>query len=201
MKLTNLNDLLVEQLRDIYFAEKHITKALPKLAKASSSVELKQAFTDHLEETRQHVSRLEQVFELLNQPVKAKRCPAIIGLIEEGGEMVDEKAEPDVRDAGLIAAAQRVEHYEIAAYGCARAFARRLGLDEIADILTQTIDEEGACDQKLTELAENRVNAAAVAPLNHDGSAQTPAASNGRKPSGRSGAKKSSTRGRARTSS
>lgn len=169
MKLANLNDLLVDQIRDIYFAEKHLTKALPKMARAATSDDLKEAFNHHLDETRNHVTRLEQVFEMLDQAPKAKRCPAIIGLVEEGGEMIDENADPEVRDAGLIAAAQRVEHYEIAAYGCARAFAKRLGLDDVAEILSQTIEEEGAADHKLTELAEGHINDDAVAAA-HNGS-------------------------------
>jgi ferritin-like metal-binding protein YciE len=162
MKLTTLDDLLLDQIKDIYFAEKHLTKALPKLARAAESDELKRAFTDHLKETQQHVVRLERVFKMLGAVPKAKRCPAIIELIEEGGEMIDEDANPEVRDAGLIAAAQRVEHYEIAAYGCARAFAKRLGLQNVADILTQTIEEEGNADKALTAIAEGRVNDAAA---------------------------------------
>lgn len=164
MALTTLHDLLVDQIKDIYFAEKHLTKALPKMARAATDPDLKAAFQDHLAETRVHVERLEQVFGLLDLPPKAKRCPAMLGLVEEGGEMIDEDADPEVRDAGLIAAAQRVEHYEIAAYGCARAFAKRLGLAEIARILTATIEEEGACDKTLTKLAEGGINTAAVDP-------------------------------------
>lgn len=162
MSLSTLNDLLIDQLRDIYFAEKHLTKALPKMAKAANHPELRAAFENHLEETRGHVERLESVFEMLETPARAKRCPAMLGLIEEGSEMINEDAEPDVKDAGLIAAAQRVEHYEIAAYGCARAFAKRLGLRDIERVLTQTIEEEGACDQALTRLAEGHVNTAAM---------------------------------------
>lgn len=172
MSLTTLHDLLVDQLRDIYFAEKHLTKALPKLARAAQSRELKSAFEDHLEETKEHVVRVEQVFEMLGVSPKAKRCPAIIGLVEEGGEMIAEDADPEVRDAGLIAAAQRVEHYEIAAYGCARAFARRLGLSNVERVLGRTIDEEGACDKKLTRLAEGGINRAAISP---DDSSSAPA--------------------------
>jgi ferritin-like metal-binding protein YciE len=156
--LTTLDDLLNEQLQDLYNAEKQLTKALPKMAKAASYPELKKAFQDHLAQTEGHVSRLEQVFESLGQPVKGKTCKAMKGLIEEGAEAIDEDALDTVKDAALIAAAQRVEHYEIAGYGTVRTFAQSLGHDQAARLLQQTLDEEGAADKLLTKLAVTQIN-------------------------------------------
>lgn len=158
MKLHSLEDLFVEQLRDLYDAEKQLVKALPKMAKAASSEELRDAFGEHLDQTRGHVERLEQVFDLFGKKARGKTCEAMEGLVDEGAEMIDADAEPMVRDAGLIAAAQRVEHYEIAAYGCLHTWARQLSKHEIAEILEQTLNEEKATDQKLTHLAEGAVN-------------------------------------------
>jgi ferritin-like metal-binding protein YciE len=154
----NLNDLLVHELGDLYDAEYRLTEALPKMAEAASSQQLKSAFQDHLRETEQHVHRLEQVFDRIGCSAKRETCPAMKGLIAEGEQMISATGNDKVRDAGLIGAAQRVEHYEIAAYGTARNFAQQLGMSEVAQILQQTLDEEGACDKKLTSIAESFVN-------------------------------------------
>jgi ferritin-like metal-binding protein YciE len=154
-KMKTLKDLLTEQVKDLYYAEKQILKALPKMIKKASSAELKAAFEGHLEETEVQVERLEKVFEMLDLPARGKTCPAIDGIIEEGKELMQEEAEPPVMDAGLIAAAQKVEHYEIASYGCVRTYANLLGLNKISELLQETLDEEGATDHKLTAIAEN----------------------------------------------
>jgi ferritin-like metal-binding protein YciE len=162
MKLNTLEDLFVEQLRDLYDAENQLVKALPKMAKASSCDKLKSAFESHLEETKHHVERLEQVFKTLGQKASGKTCAAMKGLVTEGSEMISENAAPDVKDAGLIAAAQRVEHYEMAGYGCVRTWARQLGKTEAVRLLEQTLNEEKAADQKLNTIAESHVNQQAV---------------------------------------
>jgi len=156
--LNNLEDLLIDQLKDLYNAEAQLTKALPKMAKAATNPELKQAFQKHLSQTQEHVSRLEQVFESLGAKAKGKTCYAMKGLVEEGAEAISEDATDSVRDAALIAAAQRVEHYEIAGYGTVRTYAESLGHKEAASILQQTLDEEGETNKLLTELAESCVN-------------------------------------------
>lgn len=161
-KMQTLDDLFLEQLRDLYSAENQIVKALPKMAKYASSEELKSAFEEHLEQTKGHVERLEEIFERLGARSKGKKCEAMEGLLEEGKEILSMNAEPSVRDAAMIAAAQRVEHYEIAGYGCARTFARLLGDQEAADLLQQTLDEEGETDQKLTQIAESTINVEAL---------------------------------------
>lgn len=158
MQMESLQDLLVDQLKDLYNAENQLIKALPKMAKAATNAQLQQAFTTHLEETRGHVDRLEKVFEVLGESAKGKTCKAMKGLIEEGKEMMEEDAEPEVMDAGLIAAAQRIEHYEIAGYGCVRTYAQMLGNDQAAQLLQQTLEEEGLTDKKLTDLAESVIN-------------------------------------------
>ena len=155
MKGTNLRDLLVEELKDLYSAEQQMVKALPKMAKAASSDDLRSAFEEHLEQTKGHVERLERAFELLDLPAKAKKCAAMEGLIEEGKELIEEGLPENVLDAGLIGAAQKVEHYEIAAYGTARTHAELLGMSDVADLLQQTLDEEKQTDEDLTELAED----------------------------------------------
>lgn len=152
--LRNLRDLLVDELRDLHNAESQLVKALPKMAKAASNEELKEGFTEHLEQTKGHVDRLERCFKLLGMAAKGKTCHAMKGLVEEGGEAIDADAPDAIRDACLIGAAQRVEHYEIAAYGTARAFAQTLGETKVADLLQDTLDEEGETDKKLTALAE-----------------------------------------------
>ncbi len=157
-KLNNLQDLLVEQLQDLYDAEQQLTKALPKMAQAATSSQLQTAFNDHLAQTEGHVRRLEQAFEQLGEKAERKTCKAMQGLIAEGDEVIKEKGDPQVKDAALIAAAQRVEHYEMAGYGSVRTFAQTLGLFEVASLLQQTLDEEGAADKKLTKIAESSVN-------------------------------------------
>jgi ferritin-like metal-binding protein YciE len=155
MKLKSLEDLYVDQLKDLYNAENQLLKAIPKMAKAASSRELKTGFEKHLKQTEGHVSRLEQIFDELDSSPRGKKCKAMEGLIEEGAEVIKEDADPDVKDAALIAAAQRVEHYEIAGYGCVRTYAKLLGNDKAAKLLQQTLDEEGDTDKSLTKLAES----------------------------------------------
>ena len=162
MKLDSLEMLLVEQLRDLYNAEQQLIKALPKMAKAATNPDLRQGFEEHLEQTRGHAQRLEAIFAEMDVKARGKKCAAMEGLIEEGKELMEEDAEPEVLDAGLIAAAQRVEHYEIAAYGTARTYAQVLDLNKPAKLLQQTLDEEKETDQKLTELAESSINARAA---------------------------------------
>jgi ferritin-like metal-binding protein YciE len=156
--LNDLNDLLLEQLKDLYNAEGQLTKALPKMAKAAKDPQLKQAFEKHLAQTQEHVARLERVFESLGERAKGKTCHAMKGLIEEGSEAISEDAVDSVRDAALIAAAQRVEHYEIAGYGTVRTYAETLGHKDAAKLLQKTLDEEGETDKLLTRLAETCVN-------------------------------------------
>ncbi len=165
MKLKTLHDLYVDELKYLYNAENQLLKALPKMAKAASDPQLAQAFTDHLEETTGHVDRLEKIFKKLDASPKGKKCKAMEGLLEEGKDLMAEDAAPSVMDAALIAAAQRVEHYEMAGYGCVRTYARLLGYEEAADLLQETLDEEGTADKKLTDLAETIINAEAVAPV------------------------------------
>jgi len=155
VKINSLHDLYVDQLRDLYDAENQLVKALPKMAEASASDELREGFEEHLEQTRGHVQRLEQIFERLGEKPKGKKCKGIEGLVKEGSETLDEDMQEDTKDAGIIAAAQRVEHYEIAAYGTVRTYADLLGLDDDARLLEQTLEEEKETDQKLTQLAEN----------------------------------------------
>src|SRR5579862_973787 len=158
MKIESMEDLFLGQIEDLYDAERRLVKALPKMAKAATSEPLRAAFESHLEATKGHVERLERVFSELQMKPKAKTCEAMKGLIAEGDEMVKEVPESALRDAGLIAAANRVEHYEIAAYGSARTFADILGLTEAAALLEQTLQEEKNADQKLTQLAESMIN-------------------------------------------
>jgi len=162
MSLRTMEDLLVHELKDLYNAENQIVKALPKMVKAANSPELQKAFEDHLEETKNQVQRLEEIFQQLELPQRGKKCKAMEGLLEEGKDVVDEDAEPHVKDAALIAAAQRVEHYEIAGYGTAQAFANLLGHETIAELLHQTLEEEKGADVKLTQLAETAINMEAV---------------------------------------
>jgi len=163
MKLNSLEDLFVHELQDLYDAEHQITKALPKMAKAASSPELKRAFETHLEETRKQIERLAQVFDLLGKPAKGKKCEAMNGLLEEGENLMSEDAEPEVLDAGLIAAAQKVEHYEISGYGSVRTWAQTLGHIEASELLQQILDEESATDEKLNQIARS-INSAARTP-------------------------------------
>jgi ferritin-like metal-binding protein YciE len=163
MKLESLEALYIEELRDIYNAENQLVKALPKMAKAASSPELKKAFEEHLEQTQEHVDRLEEIFKKLDKKPSGKTCHAMKGLVEEGSEIIEHEGEDHVIDAGLIAAAQKVEHYEIASYGTVRTWAEILGEDDAAELLQQTLDEEGETDKRLTELAEEIVNVEAAA--------------------------------------
>jgi ferritin-like metal-binding protein YciE len=162
MKLDTLRKLYVEELRDIYNAEQQLVKALPKMAKAASSDDLRDAIETHLDETKGQVERLEQIFEALDESPKGKTCKAMKGLIEEGSEILEEKGEESVIDAGIIAAAQKVEHYEIATYGTLRTWADLLNEDEAAGLLQETLDEEGEADKKLNDLAEEIVNPEAL---------------------------------------
>jgi len=161
MEVTDLQELFLEQLKDLYSAEKQLMKALPKMAKKANSPKLAKAFEAHLEETKVQAERLERLFEHLEAPARGRKCKGMEGLIEEAQEIMDE-AEGDALDAGMIAAAQKVEHYEIASYGTVRTYARLLGDDWAASLLQQTLDEEGRTDKKLTELAENEINLQAV---------------------------------------
>jgi ferritin-like metal-binding protein YciE len=163
LKLESVEDLFLAELRDLYDAENQLLKALPKLAEAASAPSLKLAFSRHLEETKGHVGRLDRVFRELDVKPSGETCEAMKGLVKEGEEFIQAKGEPSVRDAGLIGAAQRVEHYEMAGYGTARTLAKRLGFQEIATTLQQTLEEEGEADRKLTAVAENEVNVKAIA--------------------------------------
>lgn len=154
MKMKNLEELYVDQLKDLYSAEKQLVQALPKMAKAANTPELRQAFNEHLEQTHEHVNRLEQIFSRLGSSPGRKKCKGMEGLIEEGQEAIKLEGDMRVKDAALIAAAQRVEHYEIAGYGTVRTFAEHLGFHEDRALLQQTLDEEGDTDKKLTSLAE-----------------------------------------------
>jgi ferritin-like metal-binding protein YciE len=162
MKLNTLKQLYIEELRDLHSAENQLLKALPKMAKGASSEELKLAFENHLDQTKVHVERLEEIFEHLDETPKGKTCQAMKGLVEEGSEILEEEGEESVLDAGIIAAAQKVEHYEIASYGTVRTFAQLLGEDEAAELLQETLDEEGEADKLLTQLAQDMVNPEAL---------------------------------------
>jgi ferritin-like metal-binding protein YciE len=157
-KMNTLEDLFMDLLKDLYSAEKQLVKALPKMAKAAQASDLRQAFQEHLAETEGQVERLDQIFTDLEGSPRGKKCVGMEGLIEEGNEIMQENAEPDVMDAGLIAAAQKVEHYEIASYGTARTWAQQLGHDRAARLLQETLDEEGEANKKLTQIAESHVN-------------------------------------------
>jgi ferritin-like metal-binding protein YciE len=163
MSAENLREALVEEIRDIYNAEKQLVKALPKMAKGAESDELRAAFEEHLEETEGQVTRLERVFELLDEKPRGKHCAGMAGIVEEGSEKLQEDMEGSVLDACLIGAAQKVEHYEICAYGTAIAWAEALGLSEVVEVLNETLEEEKAADEKLTALAESGINQAATA--------------------------------------
>lgn len=163
MSMNSLSDLLEDELKDLYSAEKQLLKALPKMAKKATTPALQKAFTSHLKETEGHVARLEKIGELLEVKLTGKVCKAMQGLVEEGSEVIKENGTPSVLDAALIGAGQRVEHYEIAAYGATRAMAQALGQTKVVSLLQQTLDEEGAADKKLTAIAEGEVLSAAAA--------------------------------------
>jgi ferritin-like metal-binding protein YciE len=162
MKLNTVEQLYISELRDLYSAENQLLKALPKMAKGASSPELKGAFEKHLEQTKGHVERLEQIFQQLDENPRGKTCHAMKGLIEEGSEILKEDGEDSVLDAGIIVAAQKVEHYEIASYGSVRTFANLLGKDEEAKLLQSTLDEESETNEILNGLAESVVNPEAL---------------------------------------
>jgi ferritin-like metal-binding protein YciE len=155
MEMDSLRKLYVDELKDLYSAEKQILQALPKMAKKATDAQLKKGFETHLEETRMQVERLDRIFELLGKSPRGKKCKGMEGLLEEGKEMMQEDMDPEVMDAALIAAAQRVEHYEIAGYGTVRTYAQLLGEDQHVKLLQQTLDEEGNTDKKLTQLASS----------------------------------------------
>jgi len=160
--IKTLDDLFVHTLQDIYYAEQQITKALPKMIAKVTDPQLKQAFQSHLAETRNHVSRVEQVFEMHGESLKAVTCPAIDGIISEANEIMGDASDPEVLDAAALASAQAAEHYEITRYGTLAAWARQLGRNDCASVLEQNLNEEKAADQKLTAIAEARVNRVAV---------------------------------------
>ena len=161
MKLETLTDLYIHQLKDLYSAEKQLIKALPKMAKAATNEKLRAGFELHLEETKEHAVRLEQLLSAHKQTTRGPKCKAMEGLIEEGKELMEEEADPEILDVGLIGAAQKVEHYEIAGYGTARSLAELIGDKDGQKILQQTLDEEGATDKKLTDLALSEINVSA----------------------------------------
>ncbi|HEY8937444.1 MAG TPA: ferritin-like domain-containing protein [Cyclobacteriaceae bacterium] len=155
---SKLEKLFEEELKDMYWAEKALTKAIPKMIKKSTSEELAKALQDHLAQTEEHVSRLEEVFHILEKEPKEKKCEAMHGLIKEAEQIINESEEGVMRDAGIISAAQKVEHYEIASYGTLRTFANTLGIQDAANVLQRTLDEEKAADDKLSEIAESEIN-------------------------------------------
>jgi len=162
MSMKNLQDLMIEELRDMYHAENQLVKALPKMATAASTPALKEAFERHLQQTQNQVSRIETIFEELGGDPRGKRCKGMEGIVSEGAEVLEKEGPGGVIDAALIAAAQRVEHYEIAAYGCIRSYANLLGLSDIAKLVDQSLEEEEAADHLLSELAETEVNTMAL---------------------------------------
>ena len=157
-KMQTLDDLYTNMLKDLYSAEKQLDKALPKMAKNAQASDLQRAFQEHLKQTEGHVERIERIFSDLGSSPRGKKCVGMEGLVEEGNELLQEQIDPDVLDAGLIAAAQKVEHYEIASYGTVRTWAERLGYNQAAQLLQQTLDEEGDANKKLTQLAESHIN-------------------------------------------
>ena len=163
MKLENLQQLFVKELRDLYDAENQITNALPKMIQTAHNPELKSALQEHLQVTQQQVSRLDQIFQKLNQKASGETCKGMKGVIKEGEEIVSAGGDPSTVDAGIISAAQRVEHYEMAGYGTVRTYAQLLGMDDAAELLQETLDEEGAADKKLSGIAEE-INVEAEAP-------------------------------------
>jgi ferritin-like metal-binding protein YciE len=156
--MNSLRDLYVEELKDLYNAENQILKALPKMIRAATNTDLQRAFSQHERQTQQHVKRLDRIFRMLGETPRGKKCKGMEGLIEEGSDLIKERPDPDVLDAGLISAAQRVEHYEIAGYGSVRTYARQLGEEDQASLLQETLDEEGETDKILTALAESSIN-------------------------------------------
>jgi ferritin-like metal-binding protein YciE len=162
MELDTLKDLYIHELKDLFSAEQQLVKALPKMAKAASNKELANGFQQHLEQTKEHAQRLQQILSSHEQTTRGYKCKGMEGIVAEGAEMIEEEADIEVKDAGLIAAAQRVEHYEMAGYGTARAYAELVGDSEGANLLQTTLEEERQTDQKLTELAKSAINVAAA---------------------------------------
>lgn len=178
MKAESLQDLYLEQLKDLYDAENQLIKALPKMAKAASSAELRNAFEEHLEQTKEHARRIETIFEGMGEKAKGQKCEAMEGLVKEGSEVIDKDMGEGVKDAALIAAAQRVEHYEMAGYGCVRTYANLLGDNEAADLLEQTLQEEKEADELLGGIAE-QINVAI--PQGRNGNAKRTGNASGRR--------------------
>jgi ferritin-like metal-binding protein YciE len=172
VEINRLKHLYVEELKDLYGAENQLVEALPKMAKASSSEDLRAGFEAHLDQTKEHVARLEKIFKALGESPQGKKCKGMAGLIKEGAEMIEEDPAPEELDAGLISAAQRVEHYEIAAYGCVRTYAKLLAEDQAATLLLQTLEEEKETDKKLTQLS-GRINIEAADSKESNGKAKT----------------------------
>ncbi len=195
--MESVRELLIEQMRDLYDAEKQLVKALPKLAKTASNEQLKEAFESHLEQTRGHVQRLERAFEILDQKARSKPCQAMKGLIEEGKETMGEDLEEALMDSAIIGAAQKVEHYEIAGYGTLKTWARSLGLDEVAELLEATLEEEKEADQKLTEVADGILMEAEAADQSEEEAEEEVASSPRKRAGSRSG---NGARGRRRAS-
>jgi ferritin-like metal-binding protein YciE len=163
MEIDSLQKLYLEELKDLYSAEKQILQALPRMAKKVSNPDLRRAFEEHVEVTKKQVERLDKIFERLERSPRGKKCKGMEGLLEEGKEMMQEDMDPEVLDAALLSAAQKVEHYEIAGYGTVRSYAQLLGEEEDARLLQETLDEEGETDKKLTQLAESTINVEATA--------------------------------------
>ena len=177
MKLTTLEKMLEDQLKDLYSAEAQLIKALPKMAKSASTDSLREAIENHLEETQVQYERLDQIGEIMGAKLSGKKCKAMEGLIEEGKEVLEAEGDPAILDAAIIAAAQKVEHYEIGSYGTARTLAEELGMDDVAKLLQETLDEEGAADEKLTSIAVDEIYPQLLAEQKSD---DEPKASNGR---------------------
>ena len=194
MELETLRALYVDELKDLYSAEGQILKALPRMIKAASSRELQRAFTEHERVTRKQVQRLERIFKDLDESPRGKKCHGMEGLLEEGKELISEKPQPDVLDAGLISKAQHVEHYEIAGYGTVRAWAQQLGYDRHVELLTESLDEEGEADKTLSQLAESSINIDAVNPGNDAAGDREVAVASAREASARSRKTRTSTR-------
>jgi ferritin-like metal-binding protein YciE len=187
-QVATLHDLFIRELRDLLYVEKRLVKELPKMAKMATDEDLRAAFEEHAEQTGEHAARLERLFEMIGVPARSERCEGIDGLLEEAKTMMEETRGSALRDAAMIAAAQRVEHYEIAAYGCARAFANQLRLDEAVGVLDQTIGEEGATDKALSDIAVRRVNPEAyTAPPEQVRSGRTPGRQSARRAPARNG--------------
>lgn len=180
--LDSLDELLREELKDIYDAERQLTKALPKLVKKASAGELRNAFEEHLRQTRKHVERLEHAFEQMGMPVRGKKCEGMQHLIAEGDEMIADAEDDATRDAVMIAAAQKVEHYEIASYGCVATYAELLGYDQVHELLGETLDEEERTDERLSDLAESVINVEAADESEEEEEKEAPVSRRGQRP-------------------